>query len=978
MAGGAYWANSTYNYSGYSDISSAEIEAACGLTSVTILSQNGADAASLAAEDYLGIKFSGSLDGGTTFHEWEVAVSGVTGTTLINTTDYVPNAAPTADAGPDQTVASAANVSLDGSGSSDGDSDPLTYAWTQTSGTTVTLDDSTSASPSFTAPTLATNGSDEDLVFQLIVNDGTVDSAADTVTISVEAPTNVAPTADAGPNQTVDSGEAVTLDGTGSSDPESDPLTYAWTQTSGTTVTLDDSTAASPGFTAPTLPINGSDEDLVFQLIVNDGFTDSAADTVTISVEAPTNAAPTADAGPDQTVASAATVSLDGSGSSDGDSDPLTYAWTQTSGTTVTLDDPSAASPGFTAPTLATNGSDEDLVFQLIVNDGTVDSAADTVTITVEAPVSLAPTADAGPNQTVASEATVTLDGTGSTDPESDPLTYAWTQTSGTAVTLDDPASATPGFTAPALPTNGSDEDLVFQLIVNDGFTDSAADTVTISVGAPVSAAPTADAGPNQTVDAGASVSLDGTGSTDPEDDPLTYAWTQTSGTAVTLDDPSAATPVFTAPELDFNADDITLVFQLIVNDGFTDSSADTVTITVAAPTDVTKPEVVILDAPEQIVDGSPFQVTVRFSEDVTGFEASDLTLTGASATGLAGSGAEYEVTIDPVGGQDVTIAVPAGVAIDAAGNSNTASATVAIIYVPVEETEKFIAESMAARGRALISTQPKLGRLLSGNGGGFVDAGVSQGRQFFDLETSTDALIWLQATGYWSTSGDLDAGYYNAILGANLYRGEDIRLGVMLQGDRFAADDGQFEFDGNGWLVGPYAVYRLPTHPLIFSASYLEGRAQNTVSGLAGGDFESRRSLLTLGVEGEVALDGITLMPRLDYARATDRHDGYTATAGVPVSGESVTIQEALLGVDFEMPLTGFGPNLMLTGGVGGIFSREETSLGTDESSRARLALGLEQVTLNGSVIHVSTFAEGLGGGLDAYGAELSWQLKF
>nr|WP_253913141.1 Ig-like domain-containing protein [Pseudoruegeria sp. HB172150] len=493
-----------------------------------------------------------------------------------------------------------------------------------------------------------------------------------------------------------------------------------------------------------------------------------------------------------------------------------------------------------------------------------------------------------------------------------------------------------------------------------------------------VNETPTANAGPDRTVASGATVTLDGSGSSDPEDDTLTYAWTQTGGDTVTLVDSTSASPSFAAPELDFNVDNLTLVFQLIVDDGYTASAADTVTITVAAPVDVTRPEVSILDAPEQIVDGSPFKVTVRFSEDVTGFAASDLAVTGAAATGLTGSGAEYEVTIDPDGGEDVTIAVPAGVASDVAGNTNTASATVTVTYVPVEETEKFIAESMQARAHALIATQPKLGRMLSGGGGGGFDAGVSQGRHFFDLETSTDALIWMHATGYWATSGETGSSYYNAILGANLYRGERIRLGVMLQGDRFSAGDGTFDFDGNGWLFGPYAVYRLPKHPLIFSASYLEGRAQNTVSGPAGGDFESRRSLLTLGVEGEIVLESITLMPRLDYARATDRHDGYTANAGVPVSGESATVQEASLGMDFELPLKGFGPNLILTGGLGGIFAREETSPGADESSRARLAFGLEQVTENGSVIHISTFAEGLGGGVEAYGAELSWLLKF
>ena len=65
-------------------------------------------------------------------------------------------------------------------------------------------------------------------------------------------------------------------------------------------------------------------------------------------------------------------------GSSILDSPTFTYAWTQTSGTTVTLSDAAAQSPTFTAPSVR-----EELVFSLVVNDGTSDSAPDTVTVAV-------------------------------------------------------------------------------------------------------------------------------------------------------------------------------------------------------------------------------------------------------------------------------------------------------------------------------------------------------------------------------------------------------------------------------------------------------------------------------------------------------------------------------------------------------------------------------------------------------------------
>lgn len=102
-----------------------------------------------------------------------------------------------------------------------------------------------------------------------------------------QAPTNEAPTADAGPDQTVGSGAApVTLDGTGSNDPDGTIASYAWTQTGGPTVSLSDDTAASPTFTAPTLAQGDPDTELTFELVVtdNDGLT--STDTVTITVVA--------------------------------------------------------------------------------------------------------------------------------------------------------------------------------------------------------------------------------------------------------------------------------------------------------------------------------------------------------------------------------------------------------------------------------------------------------------------------------------------------------------------------------------------------------------------------------------------------------------------------------------------------------------------------------------------------------------------
>ncbi len=93
-----------------------------------------------------------------------------------------------------------------------------------------------------------------------------------------------------------------------------------------------------------------------------------------------TNDPPTANAGADQTVRVGALVTLDGSASFDADpSQTLSYTWTQTAGTPVTLTGANTAQPTFTAPSEATT-----LTFSLIVTDSLGKaSTADSVTVTV-------------------------------------------------------------------------------------------------------------------------------------------------------------------------------------------------------------------------------------------------------------------------------------------------------------------------------------------------------------------------------------------------------------------------------------------------------------------------------------------------------------------------------------------------------------------------------------------------------------------
>lgn len=94
---------------------------------------------------------------------------------------------------------------------------------------------------------------------------------------------NIAPTANAGPDQNVAANALVTLDGSASTDSDGTVQTYLWAQLSGTTVTLSSSSVMRPTFTSPAL-VNG--DTLVFRLTVwdNQGLVCTTPDTVSITV----------------------------------------------------------------------------------------------------------------------------------------------------------------------------------------------------------------------------------------------------------------------------------------------------------------------------------------------------------------------------------------------------------------------------------------------------------------------------------------------------------------------------------------------------------------------------------------------------------------------------------------------------------------------------------------------------------------------
>jgi Protein of unknown function (DUF1566)/K319L-like, PKD domain len=467
------------------------------------------------------------------------------------------NQAPIADAGEDFSAQGNELVSLDSSNSYDPDNDAITFQWTQLSGQSVLLNDNNIAYPSFIAPNIT-----EQVRFALTVNDGSLDSSASEVSIDLSAVfTNLPPVANAGTDQNVAGNALVSIDGTLSQDPENAQLSFQWQQLSGPVITLSSADAAQTSFTAPE---EGGVVEL--SLEVHDGEL-SASDTLSIIVS-PVSQALHADAGDNQAVRSNTLVTLDGSESSSDASETLTYTWRQSGGPNIILSSLSAAQPSFTTPSLSTPNSQVTLSFTLVVSNGTENSAADFTTVTVSN-INTAPIANAGLAQALEGNQLVTLDGSASADAENDTLDYLWTQTQGPSVDLTNSDMTQAQFTAPR-----EGGEFQFSLVVTDGELSSEASLTNVSV-SPVNNPPIANAGVDRYVGSHSIVALKGSNSSDPDDDPLSYLWSQVSGPTITLNNLSSANPTFEGHT------DGVIVISLVVNDGHLDSEIDLMRVTI-------------------------------------------------------------------------------------------------------------------------------------------------------------------------------------------------------------------------------------------------------------------------------------------------------------------------------------------------------------------------------------------------------------
>lgn len=214
------------------------------------------------------------------------------------------------------------------------------------------------------------------LIDNLVVNNATSPMFSSVVAENNSCGVGNTPVVNAGADILVISSDQsdidISLNGS-ATDADGDSLTLQWTQLSGPQVTLNNSNNEIAGFSVAR---PSSDIQMTFDLAANDGTT-TISDTVLVEIRL--NQAPTVTA-IGGVVQEQQQFTLNAV-ASDNENDPITFNWTQTAGPNVVLSDSSSSSPNFTSPSVDSNTT---LVFEVIVNDGNLDSVAASAEVTVQ------------------------------------------------------------------------------------------------------------------------------------------------------------------------------------------------------------------------------------------------------------------------------------------------------------------------------------------------------------------------------------------------------------------------------------------------------------------------------------------------------------------------------------------------------------------------------------------------------------------
>ncbi|RLJ18328.1 hypothetical protein DJ031_11755 [bacterium endosymbiont of Escarpia laminata] len=363
----------------------------------------------------------------------------------------VNNAAPVVEAGPDQTGAPGDTIALAPATFTDAGVEDTHTATIDWGDGTIEPGTVTQGAGSGSVAGSHVYAADGNYTVTVTVTDDEGASASDSLQVNLST-ANVGPTAEAAGPYTINEGEGVTLDGSGSNDPDSgpSPLSYAWD------LDGDGQYDDASGVTV-TLPIQPDDASFTVGLEVSDGLL-TATDTATVTVN---NVAPSANAGPDQTINEGDTANFSGSFTDPGSVDTHTIEWN--------FGDGSAPVSG--SLTLSHVYADNGVyTVTLIVTDKDGGIGSDILTVTVN---NVAPSVDAGADQMFNEGDTANFSGS-FTDPGSvDTHTIEWNFGDGSATVN---GSLTPSHT---YPTAGV---YTVTLIITDKDGGVGSDTLTVTV----------------------------------------------------------------------------------------------------------------------------------------------------------------------------------------------------------------------------------------------------------------------------------------------------------------------------------------------------------------------------------------------------------------------------------------------------------------------------------------------------------------
>lgn len=452
---------------------------------------------------------------------------------------------------------------------------------------------------------------------------------------------NANPVARPGGPYSGETGRAVSMSGAESSDPEGQALTYTWTFGDGATATGPSVTHTyqSAGVFSVELTVRDTE-----------GGTSTASTTATIATA---NRAPVADAGGPYTGDAAQTLTLSASGSTDPDGDALTYSWS--------LGDGSSAAGAVVRRAYSTPGVYSATV---TVTDSRGATATDTAQVTVRA-INQRPVASVGGPYSGEVGRPIAFNGSGSSDPDQDTLTYAWTFGDGGSATGVSPTH-----------TFGSAGSFSVTLTVTDGRGGSQSASTQVPITVPNQAPVARIDGPAE-ARVGDPLAYSASASTDADNDLLTFAWSFGDGRSSTGPN---VTHAFSQPG--------TYTVSVIVNDGRGASATATLTVTVAAAPQENRPPVAHAGGPYAGEANLPVIFDASQSADP---DSEALTYAWDFGDGESGSGASpSHVYVEP---RQYTVSLTVT---DARGA--TATGTTSVTVIPQADRAPPIVSLLAPR----------------------------------------------------------------------------------------------------------------------------------------------------------------------------------------------------------------------------------------------------------------------------------------